>query len=102
MDMNRYASEWLNAENVSKALSEPTKAKILDEGTESEGKYGKKVAFTIEILGTEYKYTPSKTSIRAIIKKNGSDTMAWVGKTIDLVAVNTTIRGEIKPIVVVL
>jgi len=102
MDMNRYASEWLNAEDVSKTISEPTKIKILDEGTETEGKYGKKVAFSIDVNGVERMWTPNKTAVRAIIKKlETADTLEWVGKTINLVAVDTLIRGEMKPVVVV-
>ena len=101
MDMTKYASEWLTAENVSSDVAEPTEAKIVDEGMEIENKYGKKVKFTIEILGVEYNYTPNKTAVRSIIKKHGKDTLEWVGKTISLAAIDTQIRGELKKVVIV-
>ena len=102
MDISRYASEWLNAEAISKEITNPTKAKILDEGTPVEDKFGKKIVFNIEIEGTEYKYKPNKTGLRQIIKKYGADTMTWLGKEIELVAVSTQIRGELRQVVVVL
>ena len=102
MDMSRYASEWLDAKNVSNDIQNPTVATIIDEGVEVTNKFGKRVAFTIDVDGTEYKYTPSKTAIRVIMKQHGQDSMQYPGKKIKLLAVPTVIRGEMKQAVLVI
>ena len=102
MDVSKFSSEWLNAEAISKTPENPTIAIIQDEGSEYEGKFGKQIVFSVEIDGTTFKYRPSKTSIRNIIKLHGADTMAWIGKTIKLIQMPTVIRGDVKAMIVVL
>jgi hypothetical protein len=103
MDMSNYAVAWLNAEAVSIDKANPTRATILDEGIEQEGKFGKKPVFTIRLIdGSKVKYRPSKTSISNIIKLYGPETMGWIGKEIKMLSVTVAIGNELKKTVVVL
>ena len=104
MDMSKYASDWLNADQISTTDLNPTIATIMDEGTEQSSKFDEKkhVVFTIEINGSEYKYKPSRMSIRNIIKMYGADSMNYPGKKLRLIAVPQLIKGEMRKIVVVL
>jgi len=102
MDLREYESEWLKTENISKTPEKPTIATIKDEGTESEGKFGKQIIFHVVVEGSTVKWRASKTSIRNIIKVYGPESKEWIGKELKLVAIPVSIHGEVKQMVVVL
>lgn len=103
MDISEYASEWLSAESVSIDAKNPTKATVMDAGTETDSKFGKKPVFTLRVGTNKVKYRPSKTSIRTMMKLYGADTNQWVGKEISLISVMASFGNEgLKKTVVVL
>lgn len=94
--------EFVNATNVKKGdIIKPT-----HEGTieEQETQYGRKKIFTMPVLvnGTKKMlWSPGKMAQSEFIKLTGSsDSKGWVNKEFVIDFVKTSVRGEIKNVVI--
>lgn len=72
--------------NLDVVRSSPTKkATIVSGGLMREVEPGKvRLTLAVDLDGTIQQYTLNKTSIRNIALKHGTETLSWVGKSINL------------------
>lgn len=101
MNVSELMGEYLLPANVSQSKLSPTIAKITTEGKTVEGKFGKRFEIDVEITGHAYKFRPSKTALRTISSKYGSESALWIGKYISLYAMPIAIGVEERMTIVV-
>lgn len=83
MDATQYAeTDYITAELVKQAKIK--KAVIIGEVKAEATDYGEKLTCPVEIDGKRKTYRPNKDTIKNLISALGSDTKAWLGKTLIL------------------
>lgn len=75
---------------------------FLDEGEESEGKYGKKMNIRVRTpKGDEKLLSLNNTSKRNLVEHYGDESKAWIGKQAQVNVVKQLVSGEMKSIIVI-
>ena len=93
MDISNYVSEYIKPDDVGNGIVVIFK----NAGEETEGQYGTRVEFEIEMPDKTIKnWTPNKTSLSALASAFGKDTAKWVSREVTLKVAKVQVQGKMK------